>query len=166
VIVARTKSADETRALAGELAPIVRTGDVILLAGDLGAGKTVFVQGLAQALGVRERVTSPTFVLSRQYEGDLPVVHIDVYRLDHVQEVIDIGLAELVDDDAVVLIEWGDVVAQSVGPHYLGVRLEYPAATADGPVDDRVITLSPRGEGWAPRQQALRRAVGRWVEEG
>jgi tRNA threonylcarbamoyladenosine biosynthesis protein TsaE len=166
VIVARTKSADETRALAGELAPIVRTGDVILLAGDLGAGKTVFVQGLAQALGVRERVTSPTFVLSRQYEGDLPVVHIDVYRLDHVQEVIDIGLAELVDDDAVVLIEWGDVVAQSVGPNYLGVRLEYPAATADGPVDDRVITLSPRGEGWAPRQQALRRAVGRWVEEG
>lgn len=166
MIVARTKSADETRALAGELAPVVRTGDVILLAGDLGAGKTVFVQGLAQALGVRERVTSPTFVLSRQYEGDLPVVHIDVYRLDHVQEVIDIGLAELVDDEAVVLIEWGDVVAQSVGPNYLGVRLEYPAATADGPVDDRVITLSPRGEGWAPRQQALRRAVGRWVEEG
>lgn len=166
MIVARTKSADETRALAGELAPVVRTGDVILLAGDLGAGKTVFVQGLAHALGVRERVTSPTFVLSRQYEGDLPVVHIDVYRLDHVQEVIDIGLAELVDDDAVVLIEWGDVVAQSVGPNYLGVRLEYPAATADGPVDDRVITLSPHGEGWAPRQQALGRAVGRWVEEG
>src|SRR5437588_239849 len=132
MIVARTKSADETRALAGELAPVVRTGDVILLAGDLGAGKTVFVQGLAQSLGVRERVTSPTFVLSRQYEGDLAVVHIDVYRLDHVQEVIDIGLAELVDGDA----------------------------------DDRVITLSPRGEGWAPRQQALRRAVGRWVEEG
>jgi tRNA threonylcarbamoyladenosine biosynthesis protein TsaE len=166
VIVARTKSADETRALAGELAPVVRTGDVILLAGDLGAGKTVFVQGLARALGVRERVTSPTFVISRQYEGDLPVVHIDVYRLDHVQEVIDIGLAELVDDDAVVLIEWGDVVAQSVGPNYLGVRLEYPTATADGPFDDRVITLSPRGEAWAPRQQALRRAVGRWVEEG
>jgi tRNA threonylcarbamoyladenosine biosynthesis protein TsaE len=166
VIVARTKSADETRALAGELAPVVRTGDVILLAGDLGAGKTVFVQGLAQGLGVRERVTSPTFVLSRQYEGDLPVVHIDVYRLDHVQEVIDIGLAELVDDEAVVLIEWGDVVAHSVGPNYLVVRLEYPTVNGEGPADDRVITLSPRGETWAARQQTLRRAVGRWVEEG
>jgi tRNA threonylcarbamoyladenosine biosynthesis protein TsaE len=166
VIVARTKSADETRALAGELAPVVRTGDVLLLAGDLGAGKTVFVQGLARGLGVRERVTSPTFVLSRQYEGDLPVVHIDVYRLDHVQEVIDIGLAELVDDEAVVVIEWGDVVAQSVGPNYLGVRLEYPSVDGEGPADERVITLSPRGEGWAARQHALRRAVGRWVEEG
>ena len=166
MIVARTKSADETRAFGAELAPVVRTGDVLLLAGDLGAGKTVFVQGLARALGVRERVTSPTFVLSRQYEGDLPVVHIDVYRLDHVQEVIDIGLAEMVDDDAVVLIEWGDVVAQRVGPDYLGVRLEYPTVNGDGPADDRIITLTPRGERWAAREHQLRRAVGRWVEEG
>ena len=163
MIVARTKSADETRALAGELAPIVRTGDVILLAGDLGAGKTVFVQGLAQALGVRERVTSPTFVLSRQYEGDLPVVHIDVYRLDHVQEVIDIGLAELVDDDCVVVIEWGDVIARAVGPNFLAVHLELPPP--EGAPDERSVTITPKGERWAPRQQVLRRALERWIDE-
>lgn len=164
MIRARTKSADDTRALAAELAPVVRTGDVILLSGDLGAGKTVFVQGLAHGLGVRERVTSPTFVLSRQYEGDLPVVHLDVYRLDHLQEVIDMGIAELIDDDAVVLIEWGDIIGPTIGPDSLTVRLELPPI--DDPADVRLLTFSARGERWAPRANALRRALGQWIDEG
>ena len=164
MIRARTKSADDTRTFAAELAPVLRTGDVILLSGDLGAGKTVFVQGLAHGLGVRDRVTSPTFVLARQYEGDLPLVHLDVYRLDRVQEVIDIGIAEMVDDDAVVAIEWGEFVAPTIGPDALSVRLEFPSP--DESSDARILTVAARGERWTPRLGALRRALGQWTEEG
>src|SRR5205807_1959293 len=94
MITARTKSAEDTRALAGEVAPLARPGDLILLEGGLGTGKTAFVQGFAKALGVSEPVTSPTFVLVRTYEARIPIVHLDVYRLDHLQEVIDLGMAE------------------------------------------------------------------------
>ena len=95
---ARTRSVEATRQVAAALEPLLRPGDVILLSGDLGAGKTAFVQGLAAALGVKEQVTSPTFTLAASYEGRLRLHHLDVYRLDNLAEVLDLDLPELLED--------------------------------------------------------------------
>ena len=104
-------SAAQTRAIGAAIASVLHAGDVVVLTGDLGTGKTVVAQGIAAALGVEEPVVSPTFTLLREYEGRLPLRHLDVYRLDHVQEAIDLGLEEIL-DDGVVLIEWGEGVRE------------------------------------------------------
>ena len=148
-----TTSADATRALAGRLAPLCRAGDVILLVGDLGAGKTVFAQGFAAALGVAGPVTSPTFALVRHYRCNAlsPVaslIHADVYRTRSWAEVVDLGLAELVEEDAVALVEWGDVAAPALGEHALEVTLRLPDAVASP--GRRTVAVSGRGR-WARR---------------
>ena len=158
LIRTRTKSAEDTRELAGAIAQVTRPGDVLLLAGDLGAGKTTFVQGFARALGTSEPVTSPTFTLMRSYEGRLPVVHVDAYRLDQVQEVVDLGLYELLDEGGVALIEWGDVVAGAFASNFLEIRLEF-----DSDDDARVLCARPVGSGWARRASALQHALDRWT---
>ena len=88
MITAVTKSAEDTKELAAAVAPLVRSGDIVLLAGDLGAGKTTFAQGFGRALGVQEQITSPTFTLMRPYEARLRLLHCDVYRLDHLQDCL------------------------------------------------------------------------------
>src|SRR5918998_2211938 len=98
-----TASVDQTRDLGAALAPLARAGDLVLLTGEMGTGKTAFAQGFARGLGVTEAVTSPTFTLVRQHEGRLPLFHLDVYRLDHLNEVFDLGLAELLDSGGVTL---------------------------------------------------------------
>jgi tRNA threonylcarbamoyladenosine biosynthesis protein TsaE len=158
MIKALTTSVDETRALAAGVAALAAPGDLLILAGDLGAGKTAFAQGFAQGLGVEEPVTSPAFILVRTYEGRLPMVHLDVYRLDTMQELVDLGIAELLDEGAVTLIEWGDAVAPGLPADFLEVRLE-PGA---GP-DDRQVTIRSVGPAWPPRARALREAVSTWT---
>jgi tRNA threonylcarbamoyladenosine biosynthesis protein TsaE len=157
VISCATKSVDDTRALAAEVAPLARAGDLLVLAGDLGVGKTAFVQGLARGLGVREPITSPAFVLVRSYLGRLALTHVDVYRLDHLQEVCDLGMDELVDNGGVTAIEWGDVIVPTLPADFLEVRLDYGEAD-----DDRQVAFDAVGPSWAPRMGALGRAVGRW----
>ena len=159
-MIARTKSAEDTRELASALAGLAKPGDLILLAGDLGSGKTTFAQGFGAGLGVQEPVVSPTFTLVRNYVGRIPMVHCDVYRLDHLQEVIDLGLSEHLDDGAVALIEWGDVAAPTLPADFLEVRLDYgPDPDED---DERTIRVRIVGPTWAPRQAAIRAALGRW----
>ena len=102
--VVHTGSAGTTQAVAARLATLVGPGDLIVLCGDLGAGKTTFTQGFGEALGVTSPVTSPTFTLANRYEGALIVNHLDVYRLAHIAEVEDLGLAELVDDLSLIHI--------------------------------------------------------------
>lgn len=161
MIRVRTKSADDTRALAAAVAGLLAPGDIVVLAGDLGTGKTVFAKGLARALGVAEEVTSPTFILVRTYEGGrLVFVHLDVYRLEHLQEAVDLGLAEILDEGGVAAIEWGDLVTPVLPADYLEVRLEH----GDGD-DERRLTLTPVGSRWVGRRDALARAVGQWTEE-
>ncbi|MGH9216286.1 MAG: tRNA (adenosine(37)-N6)-threonylcarbamoyltransferase complex ATPase subunit type 1 TsaE, partial [Acidimicrobiales bacterium] len=109
-MVARTSSVEATQGLAAALASLAQPGDLVVLAGDLGAGKTAFVQGFGRGLGVGEPITSPTFTLVQEYMGRLPVHHVDVYRLGHLSEVVDLGLSELLDDEGIVLIEWGDAI--------------------------------------------------------
>jgi tRNA threonylcarbamoyladenosine biosynthesis protein TsaE len=155
-----TKSADDTRELAAAFAPLVKGGDILLLAGELGAGKTCFTQGLGRALGVTEQITSPTFTLMRPYDGTtLRLLHCDVYRLDHLQEIVDLGIHELADDDAVAVIEWGDMAEPVLPADFLEVRITYDDDTDDA----RRFALRPVGGSWANRSVALQRALDRWA---
>ena len=154
----RTKGVDDTRNLAAALAELAQPGDILVLTGDLGAGKTAFAQGFAAGLGVTEQVTSPTFTLARTYEGRLTLHHLDVYRLDHLQEAFDLGLAELTDEGAVTVVEWGEVVLPALPGDRLDVRLEH---TDDENLRD--IALRPAGPSWARRAAAVERAVANWV---
>ena len=158
MIRAATTSVDDTRALAAEIATLSAPGDLIVLAGDLGTGKTAFAQGFARGLGVEEPVTSPAFILVRTYDGRLPLVHLDVYRLETMQEMVDLGIAELLDDGGVTLVEWGDAVTPVLPADFLEVRLDAPG----GP-DDRQLTIRSVGPGWPPRADALRRAMAPWT---
>ena len=126
----RTESARDTRALGAALARGLRPGDVVLLAGDLGAGKTTLAQGIGAGLGVADHVTSPTFTLVRSYPCDGPgqrpvrtFLHADLYRLEHLGEVVDLAIGELVEDDAVAVVEWGDVAEPVLGRDAISVRL-------------------------------------------
>ncbi|HQU26413.1 MAG TPA: tRNA (adenosine(37)-N6)-threonylcarbamoyltransferase complex ATPase subunit type 1 TsaE [Acidimicrobiales bacterium] len=113
-------TAEQTRAAGEEFAALLRPGDVVLLSGRLGAGKTTFVQGVARGLGVSERVTSPTFTLVRPHacsnkHGVATLYHADVYRAGSLAEVFDLDLTELIDESAVALVEWGETAAPVFG---------------------------------------------------
>lgn len=156
-LLASTSSVDETRDLAAALATLARPRDVLVLAGDLGAGKTAFAQGFGRGLGVQERVTSPTFTLVHVYDsGRLPIHHLDVYRLDQLSEALDLGLAEMLEDGGVVLIEWGDAISPLLPHDYLEVRLTF----GDGD-DERQLEIRPVGGRWTGRP--LADALAKWV---
>jgi len=145
-VILRTASAAETRAVGAAIASCLAPGDVVVLGGDLGTGKTTIAQGIGAGLGVTEPIVSPTFAIVREYEGRVPVAHVDVYRLDRVQELNDLGIEEILDGTRVVLVEWGELVAPLLagdGAH-IAVRLRHaeigPAATrADQPLDDQPL---------------------------
>jgi tRNA threonylcarbamoyladenosine biosynthesis protein TsaE len=101
-------SPDETRAVGERLGARLASGAVVACIGDLGAGKTCFLQGLARGLGVTSPVTSPTFVLVNQYRGRLPVYHVDAYRTETMTELLDLGIEEFLHGDGVTVIEWAD----------------------------------------------------------
>lgn len=160
MIRATTSDVEATRSLAEALSELAHPGDIVLLTGDLGAGKTAFAQGFARGLGIEERVTSPTFTLARDYDGRMRMHHLDVYRLDRLQEAVDLGLPEMVDDGSVTLIEWGDVVIPTLPAEYLEIRLSF------GDDDDaRVLELQPVGSGWLARTRRLSEVLAPWVEE-
>jgi tRNA threonylcarbamoyladenosine biosynthesis protein TsaE len=133
----RTTSAEQTEALGAALAVDLRPGDVVLVAGDLGAGKTTFVRGAARALGVDEPVTSPTFTIGARYHGRVPVAHLDLFRLGGDLEGEDPGLLEdYLTADAVAFVEWPDAAAPELeGRRVRQVRL----AHAGG--DDRTVEI-------------------------
>jgi tRNA threonylcarbamoyladenosine biosynthesis protein TsaE len=160
-VVATTTSVEQTREVGAALAELLRPGDVIVLAGDLGAGKTALTQGIGAGLGVTGTITSPTFTLVHVYEdGRLPVHHLDVYRLEQLDEVLDIGLPELLDEGGVVLVEWGDAILPVLPADHLEVRLAY----GDGD-DDRTLTMRPGGTTWSARERALAAALRDWVAD-
>jgi tRNA threonylcarbamoyladenosine biosynthesis protein TsaE len=155
---AQSRSADDTQALAAALAELARPGDVILLAGELGAGKTAFTQGFGAALGVKDPITSPTYTLASQYEGRLDLNHLDVYRIEQLSEVLDLGLPEMLDEGGVTVIEWGDAIIGALPADYLLIRLSY----GDG-LDDRVLELELVGTRWSARNRALSLALAAWL---
>lgn len=148
----RAANRDETRAIAAALASLARPGDLIVLSGEMGAGKTAFAQGFGTALGVTDPITSPTYTLVHSYptSGRVILHHADLYRLSTYHDVADLALGELLEEDGIVLVEWGDVVAGAFGEH-LGVHLEH-----DVDDDARLITVSASGNAWATRWERLR----------
>ena len=149
-----SRSPEETRILGSALAPVMLPGDVVSLSGDLGAGKTVFVQGLARALGVETQVTSPTFTIVHEYRGRYPIVHLDVYRLDSFQEVLDLGYDELLEPEAILVVEWGDAVAPLLPRRYLSI--EILRAPPDDDEDLRTVSFRPTGPEWASKLDSMR----------
>jgi tRNA threonylcarbamoyladenosine biosynthesis protein TsaE len=155
--VLEARVAEDTRAIGAALAPLLHPGDALALTGELGAGKTTLVQGLARGLGFTGPVVSPTFTLVREYRGRLTVYHVDVYRLERVQDVIDLGFEEMTGDDGVLVVEWGDVVEGLLPPEHLLVELTVP-----GPDETRRIELGGIGASWAARWERLEQALGPW----
>lgn len=144
MIEVRCPTEIDTKRVAGRLSASLQPGDVVVLAGPLGSGKTLFTQGLAAGLGVDEQVVSPTFVLMRQYRsGFIPIVHVDVYRLASLNEFEDLDAFESA-SDGVLVIEWGDAVEAVVPPDHLRIQF---AVEEDG---TRVLRLTPAGN-WRGR---------------
>ncbi|HUH08266.1 MAG TPA: tRNA (adenosine(37)-N6)-threonylcarbamoyltransferase complex ATPase subunit type 1 TsaE [Egibacteraceae bacterium] len=153
-----TESPDDTRRLGAAVAAALRLGDVVSLTGELGAGKTCLVQGAAAALGVKERVTSPSFLLRKEYDGQLRIVHIDVYRLDRLNEVEELGYEEALDDGAVAFIEWGDAMSPLLPRDHLEIELRVGESD-----DQRRIVVRPRGDDWLRRGPGLAVDLLRWA---
>ena len=152
VLTVTTRSAEETRIIGASLAPMLLPGDVVSLSGDLGAGKTVLVQGIAAASGVEERVTSPSFTIVHEYKGRFPLIHMDVYRLNSFQEVIDLGFAEFLDPGSLVIIEWGNAIAPLLPRRHLEIELR----RLDALDQDRFLVFRPHGQEWIRKIQDMR----------
>lgn len=141
---------DRTAELAAALAELVEVGDLLILTGDLGAGKTRFTQGLGSGLGIERRITSPTFTLANRYHGRLLLHHLDVYRLDSLAETLDLDLPDLL-ESGVTVIEWGDQISEVLPPDRLVVALRYPEPVDDHLDTDRIIEFAAHGRSWADR---------------
>jgi tRNA threonylcarbamoyladenosine biosynthesis protein TsaE len=157
----RSEHPDATAALGHALAALLAPGDVVVLTGPLGAGKTRFVQGLAAGLEVPGRVTSPTFVLVRRHAGRLPLVHVDAYRLDDSAELVTLD-DDVLADDVVTCIEWGGNVAAALPEQRLDVAIEVDGEVGDAP---RAITLAPHGTSWMLRAEAMRDLLAALLDE-
>lgn len=155
--VARLRSTgpETTRALGAAIAGRLGPGDVVLLVGSLGTGKTTLVKGLVESLGGGAAVTSPTFTLAHRYDTDPPVTHVDLWRLEHLQEVVDLALEEELEDGGVVVIEWGEAADPLYGRDALVVRLEW-----GGREDERLVSLEGRGGRWGPRLAGIAEGTG------
>jgi tRNA threonylcarbamoyladenosine biosynthesis protein TsaE len=145
-----TSSAADTETLGRSIAPLLEGGDVVLLVGGLGAGKTTFVRGLAGGLGYRGQVTSPTFTLCHGYEGRLRLVHADLWRLERAGEVADLALEEELDGGSVLVAEWGEAADELFGGEALVVHFG-PGATES----ERAVDVEARGKSWRERSEQL-----------
>jgi tRNA threonylcarbamoyladenosine biosynthesis protein TsaE len=139
---------EDTHALGRSLAEVLRAGDLVVLVGPLGAGKTALTQGIGAGLGVGEPVTSPTFVIARVHRGGrVPLVHVDAYRLGSVADVDDLDL-DASAGESVTVVEWGQGLVEQLADEHLEVRL-------DRRDDDvRTAVLVPNGPGWEERLRA------------
>ncbi len=153
----RTRNLSETLDLAGAISAVCAAGDVVVLLGDLGAGKTHFAKGFAAALGCTDHVSSPTFTLVHRYDAAPPLYHLDLYRLGGPEEVDEIGFSEVLDDDAIVLVEWGDRAGELLPADLLEIQM-----FLGGDDDERHIELRPSGPSWAARSAALHSALSPW----
>jgi len=178
----RATSLADTNAIAASLAELARPGDLIVLSGEMGAGKTAFAKGFGAALGVTEPITSPTFTLVHTYDipsgqghGAKALHHADLYRLDRTTEIADLALEELAEYQGIVLVEWGDVAEALFGDHLMVYLESDPFADiADDSDDDsddaialldtaRLIEISATGSSWAARWSRLVEACGAYA---
>ena len=138
-----TTSREETIQLGQKIGSKLKKGDILAMQGTLAAGKTTITKGIALALGVKEDITSPTFCLISEYEGNMPLYHMDVYRLDGTEDFINLGVDDMLDGNGVCIIEWSEKIMDELPKSTIIIRLE-PVGNSD----ERNITIQnwPYGE--------------------
>lgn len=136
-----TEDVEETSRIGEQLGKLLNTGNIICLSGDLGAGKTAFTKGIAKGLGVEDYVTSPTYTIINEYQGRLPLYHFDVYRLNDVEEMYELGYEEYFFGDGVVVLEWADIVMDIIPRERLWITILNTSGD-----NSREIIMEPTGE--------------------
>jgi tRNA threonylcarbamoyladenosine biosynthesis protein TsaE len=147
-------SPEETQKLGQRLGEIAQPGDVFLLVGDLGSGKTCLTQGIAWGLGIKEYTMSPSFVIIRELYGRLPLYHIDLYRLDRIEESMDLGLDDYLYGRGVCVVEWAEKALSLMPPERLLIRLDYLSDT------ERRFRLEPSGRRYSKIVSQLKKSLG------
>lgn len=142
VLKLNSHSPEQTQRLGDNLGRLAQRGDIFLLTGDLGTGKTCLVQGIAHGLGIEEYAFSPSFVIVREYHGRLPLYHVDLYRLDCIEEIADLGLNDYLYGDGVCVVEWAEKGIELLPPENLLIQLYY-VPDCD---TDRAISLKAEGK--------------------
>jgi len=135
-----SRSPKETRRLGERLGRLAQPGDVLLLVGDLGAGKTCLAQGVAWGLDIQGYASSPSFVIVKEYPGRLPLYHIDLYRVDKIEEVMGLGLDDYLYGNGVCIVEWADRGLSALPAEYLLIKLDYRSET------ERHLSFEPEGK--------------------
>lgn len=151
-----SRSPEQTQRLGRRFGELAQAGDVFLLTGNLGSGKTCLTQGIAWGLGVKEYAFSPSFVLIREYSGRLPLYHIDFYRLDRIEEIADLGLDEYLSDGGVCVVEWADKGMALMPKERLLISLSYLSDT------ERAISFEPKGHRYTELLAPLGRELKTW----
>jgi tRNA threonylcarbamoyladenosine biosynthesis protein TsaE len=141
----KTTSPEETFRFGQCLAQILSAGQVVCLIGDLGAGKTLLVQGLAEGLGIVDSVNSPTFTILNVYEASFPVYHFDLYRLEDAAELFDIGFYEYTEGSGLSIIEWADKFPDQLPNEYLWIEIISDFKNNSGKVDERILQVRAHG---------------------
>lgn len=142
-----TNSPEKTKEIAYNLGKMLEAGSLVIMTGDLGAGKTTFTQGIALGMGISKNVTSPTFTIMKVYKNTIPLYHIDAYRLEGLSQ--DLGLEEMMEDDGVCVIEWPIFIDERLPKEHLNINLKW--------IDDntREITISANGKKYETILEAL-----------
>jgi tRNA threonylcarbamoyladenosine biosynthesis protein TsaE len=135
-----THSSEETQRIGADIGERARAGDLILLVGDLGAGKTCLTQGIARGLGLHDHIPSPSFVLVREYQGRLNLYHIDFYRLGDSREIAELGISDYLNGGGICVVEWADRAPNLFPEEHLLIRFEHLA------VNERRLRFEPRGQ--------------------
>jgi tRNA threonylcarbamoyladenosine biosynthesis protein TsaE len=154
----KSHSPEQTQLLGSYLGELAQRADIFLLVGELGTGKTCLVQGIASGLNVKEYVFSPSFVILREYHGRLPLYHIDFYRLDHIEEIADLGLEEYFYGDGVCVVEWVEKGLRVVPRDNLLITIQYIPASETG----RSIGLKPQGKRYYELIERLKKQKELW----
>lgn len=147
-----SNSTEQTRKLGMKLGKLMAPGDIILLVGKLGAGKTCLTQGIARGMGIKEYTTSPTFVLVREYPGKLPLYHIDLYRLDRIEEVAQLGLDDYIYGKGVCVVEWAEKGLSVLPDEHLLIEIQTVSSTK------RKLSFVPLGKRYMEMLSKLKRA--------
>ncbi|MFW6022405.1 MAG: tRNA (adenosine(37)-N6)-threonylcarbamoyltransferase complex ATPase subunit type 1 TsaE [Halanaerobiaceae bacterium] len=150
----KSESAEETAEIGYNIGQLVDPGQLILLSGDLGAGKTVFTQGLCSGLGVEEDITSPTFNLINEYEGDLTVYHMDLYRLENEDELYNLGFEDYLERNGVMIIEWPDLAYNLIPPEFIYIKFIIPSEM------ERILKIEAEGEKSSNLVERIEKNVG------
>lgn len=137
------KSPRETFELGEKIGKNVKAGSIICLVGEMGAGKTAITQGIVKGVGIEDYVTSPTYTIVNEYWGELPVYHFDVFRIEDIDELYEIGFEEYMEKQGVIIIEWATIIKEILPEDYLWISIEKGKLE-----EERIITLQPKGKSY------------------